>query len=102
MRASDQGLPQPVDQSDPEPSRPDDHNDPAPSHLEDQNDPAPYNPDDQNYPGPPQAANMGAVTGSTATTTTLGPLEEYCKEACAEGIGGSICDYLIKPMIKRS
>lgn len=78
---SDPGLPQPADQNDPAPSRPDDQNDLAPSR-----------PDDQKYPGPPLPANEGAATGGIATTTTLDPLDEYCKEACEAGFGGAMCD----------
>lgn len=40
-------------------------------------------------PGNVKVAEGGTTT---VTTTTMDPLEEYCKEACEVGVGGPECD----------
>ncbi|KAG7173711.1 hypothetical protein Hamer_G018000 [Homarus americanus] len=42
-----------------------------------------------------KASDTAKKTGSirsAVTTTTLDPFDEYCKEACEEGVGGPECD----------
>lgn len=43
---------------------------------------------------PPQPAAENGVSNDPedAPTTTMDPLDEFCKEACEEGIGGNMCD----------
>lgn len=73
---------------------------PDPHFHEDNSDPGPPQPagqgdlalPHQNDPASPQPANKAALTGGITNTTTMDPLEEYCKEACEVGIGGAMCD----------
>ncbi|TOF85785.1 hypothetical protein CGJ15_25600 [Vibrio parahaemolyticus] len=37
-------------------------------------------------------SNGEDVATISSTSTTLDPLEEFCREACKEGVGGPECD----------
>lgn len=75
----------------PVPPSHEDMTNPRPPQPADQNDPAAPRPDDQNDSAPPRPADEGTVTADLGTTT-LDPFDEFCQDACVQGISGKVCD----------